>query len=137
MSEIKQQMSLNPNIPVIDTWVPQPEDVIYQNNKGIIYAPVMSSLNIQGDYDSLNFFIMNPKKCYNSQAMRDHTCLYLNYFEKYYDPEHELLVNYAHIKYMIDYVDLYSQEDLFDDIFKYIMDECVAIASVWRSRVYK
>ena len=36
-------------IPNIDTWNPVEEDIIYRNNKGIIYAPVMRSLQIEGD----------------------------------------------------------------------------------------
>ena len=95
-------MSRNPNIPSIDKWNPAEEDIIYRNNKGIIYAPVMSGLKIEGDFQSLDFFIMNPKKCYNSQAMREHTCLYLNYFEKFYDQDKELSIIIFRIKYLID-----------------------------------
>ena len=121
MSE-KQLMSKNPQIPIIDSWVPKPEDVIYQNNKGIIYAPVMRSLQIQGDFQSLDFFIMNPKKCYNSQAMREHTCLYLNYFEKFYDPEKELSLIIYRIKYLIDTTPLYGENEFLNDVRTYILN---------------
>jgi len=108
--------------PNIDTWIPAEEDIIYRNNKGIIYAPVMRGLQIEGDYQSLDFFIMNPKKCYNSQVMRDHTCLYLNYFEKYYDPDKELSIIIFRIKYLIDTTPMYTEQQFLYDIRTYILN---------------
>ena len=79
-------------IPAVDLWTPEPQDIIFSNAKGIIIAPIAQTVGLGTEYNSLNYFIMSPKKCYNSQVMRDHTCLYLNYFEKFYDPEKELLL---------------------------------------------
>ena len=115
-------MSRNPNIPNIDRWTPAEEDIIYRNNKGIIYAPVMSGLKIEGDFQSLDFFIMNPKKCYNSQAMREHTCLYLNYFEKFYDQDKELSIIIFRIKYLIDTTPMYNEQQFLYDIRTYILN---------------
>ena len=115
-------MSRNPNIPSIDKWNPAEEDIIYRNNKGIIYAPVMSGLKIEGDFQSLDFFIMNPKKCYNSQAMREHTCLYLNYFEKFYDQDKELSIIIFRIKYLIDTTPMYNEQQFLYDIRTYILN---------------
>jgi len=115
-------MSRNPNIPNIDRWNPAEEDIIYRNNKGIIYAPVMSGLKIEGDFQSLDFFIMNPKKCYNSQAMREHTCLYLNYFEKFYDQDKELSIIIFRIKYLIDTTPMYNEQQFLYDIRTYILN---------------
>ena len=68
-------------IPPVDSWTPEPQDILFTNAKGIIIAPVAQSVGLNSnEYSSLNYFIMSPKKCYNSQVMRDHTCLYLNYF---------------------------------------------------------
>ena len=109
------------NIPPADTWEPQEEDIIFSNAKGIIAAPVSKSLNIIDEKGILDYFIMSSKKCYNSQVMRDHICLYLNYFEKYYDPDHELQVIMYRIKYMIDTTPLYSVENFMYDIRAYLL----------------
>ena len=103
----------------IDKWTPNPEDILFTNAKGIIYAPINTVF--QSDVDSINYFIMSPKKCYNSQVMRDHTCLYLNYFEKYFDPDKELFVTMARIKYLIDYEQNYSKQGFLYDIRAYIL----------------
>ena len=112
----------NVQIPKVDTWTPEPADVIFKTNKGIIYAPVMDSLQITGDFKSLDFFIMNPKKCYNSPVMREHTCLYLNYFEKYYDPDKELCAILYRIKYLIDTTPLYGENEFINDIKMYMIN---------------
>lgn len=109
-------------IPKVDTWTPNSEDIIFKTNKGIIYAPVSQGLQLVGDYQSLDFFIMSPKKCYNSPAMREHTCLYLNYFEKYYDPDNELCAILYRIKYMIDTVAQYGENEFLNDIRMYMLN---------------
>lgn len=109
------------NTPEVDKWKPEnPDDEIFKSTESRIYVPLHVFFNNLNDNASIDFFNLKAKRCYNGDDVRQQFVDYINYFEKYYDPEHELLVNYAHIKYMIDYVDLYSQEDLFDDIFKYI-----------------
>ena len=107
--------------PEVDKWKPEnPDDEIFKSIESRIYAPLHIFFNNLNDNASINFFNLKAKRCYNGEEVRQQFVDYINYFEKYYDKEHELLINYAHIKYMIDYVDLYTQEDLFDDIFKYI-----------------
>ena len=54
--------------------------------------------------------------------MTEHMTHYMNYFEKFYDPEHELLVIYYTIKYLIDYEPTYTKEAFFYDIDKYFMN---------------
>lgn len=108
------------NTPEVDRWMPtNPDDEIFRTTESRIYAPLHIFFNMS-DNSSIDFFNLKAKRCYNSDNIRQQFVQYINYFEKYYDPEHELLINYSHIKYMIDYVDKYTQEDLFDDIFKYI-----------------
>ena len=116
--------------PPVDLWIPDPQDLIFTNAKGIIIAPVAQSIGLGPEYGSLNYFIMSPKKCYNSQVMRDHTCLYLNYFEKYYDPEKELLLLMSRIKFIMDTTPSYSEVDFIFDIKRYIMSDNIKNAVI-------
>ena len=112
------------NKPPVDTWeVTDPNDKIFSNTKGIIFIPVIQALGLSEDYMALNYFIMSPKKCYNSQVMRDHTCQYLNYFEKYYDPDKELIMVISRIKYLIDSFPDYDKINFIYDIKTYIMSD--------------
>ena len=99
------KQNVNEAVPVIDEWVPNPEDIIFTNSKNIIVAPIARYFH-QDETDpekqKLNYFIVKTKKSYNSDDLRNHNCHYLNYFEKYYDPEKELFTNMANIKFMID-----------------------------------
>lgn len=111
-------------IPNIDTWEPEPQDVIFSNTKGFIIAPVTDCFNIKTEKDdTLNYFYVAPKKCYNSKVMRAHMCQYLNYFEKYFDPDKELLVTLAKVKYMIDYVPQYTHQNFLYDVRVYILSK--------------
>ena len=110
-------------IPEVDTWVCPPEDVIFSNAKGIISAPISKVLQINSDSPGIDWFLMSTKKCYNSQVMRDHTCLYLNYFEKYYDTDKELLIILSRIKFLIDTTPQYSEVNFLNDIRVYILNE--------------
>ena len=113
-------------IPPVDSWVESsPDERLFSNTKGIIFGPVINVLNISEEFQTLNYFIMSAKKCYNSQVMRDHTCQYLNYFEKYYDTDKELLVIMARIKYMIDTMPMYSKFNFIHDIKTYIMSDSI------------
>lgn len=109
------------SIPPVDKWICQPEDAIIANTKGIIYMPVQPTLGLSEEWQTLNCFIMNSKKCYNSQIMREHTCHYLNYFEKFYDTDKELLVIVSRIKYLIDTVPAYTKLNFIHDIKTYII----------------
>ena len=70
---------------------------------------------------NLDSFYLKSKRSYNSQKVRDHMCQYLNYFEKFYDYDNELITIYSSIKYLIDYEPKYSKEALFYDIQRYII----------------
>ena len=119
---MKQPINFNSNsYPKIDTWNPEsPDDAIFTNTKGFIIAPISKCFNIEPN-PSLDYFTMSAKRCYNSQVMRDHTCQYLNYFEKYFDTDKELLVTMAKIKYMIDFVPQYTHQNFLYDIRVYIL----------------
>jgi len=110
-------------IPKVDTWVCQPEDVIFSSSKNIIIAPISASLNISSD--NLDYFVIRPKKCYNSQDLRDHLCQVLNYFEKYFDTDKELFVYLARIKFMIDNVEGYDYANFMHDMRTYVLGESI------------
>ena len=107
-------------IPNVDTWEPKPEDVLATYGKTIIHMPIAQVLGLQ-DADQLNYFTMNSKKCYNSLVMKAHTTHYFNYFEKFYDPEHELLAIIAHMKFMIDTSKAYDMNNFIYDELVYIL----------------
>lgn len=86
----------------VDNWMPLEKDIVFKHVKGAILVPVSSFYNVPANL-SLDSFILSTKKCYNSDEVRGHICQYLNYFEKFYDIDHELLVLFYRIKCMIDY----------------------------------
>lgn len=110
-----------PSFIPVDSWVPtNDEDKIFKHVKGSIILPVSEYYGIS-DNAVLDNFILNSKKSYNSDNLREHLCHYINYFEKFYDTDRELLAVYYKIKYLIDYVNSYSKEDLSYDIYRYIL----------------
>ena len=91
--------------PKVDNWIPSTDDVILFSSlsSGAITAPVREYFKYNGDKNKfLNLFMTSSKKCYNSDAMRAHTCLYLNYFENFFDREQEYFSVVCHMKYLID-----------------------------------
>lgn len=100
-----------------------PKDKIFKNIRGEIILPITEFFyNGDPEKQSLNYFVMNIKKrTYNSTEMRDHICRYLNYFEKYYDSDKELLMVLYNIKLSIDYLQKYSIGNFVDDINRYII----------------
>ena len=85
----------------VDNWVPLPNEVIFTNTTGTLFAPV-SKYYKYTESNSLDYFIVNTKKCYTSDLMRNHMCKYLNYLEAFYDTEKEYFSILCQIKYMID-----------------------------------
>lgn len=106
--------------PFVDDWVPGEDDWVFKNVKGAIICDISSFYGMEGNLN-LDSFYLASKRSYNSQKLRDHTTHYLNYFEKFYDPERELMTIYATIKFMIDYEPSYTKEAFFHDIRRYII----------------
>ena len=108
----------------VDSWQPEPQDVIFKHTKGAMILPVSKFYNVP---DNMNFdcFILSTKRCYNSDEVRNHCSLYLNYFEKFYDPEHELLSIYFKLKYMIDYEPSYHKDAFIYDLRRYILGNTI------------
>ena len=111
---------VTPNVIPVDEWECPPEDEYFKQIKGALWLPVSEYFGIQNN-EQFNCFILTTKRCYNNDDMRDHLCKYLNYFEKYYDPEHELLAIFYHLKYLIDYEDKYNKDALMYDLKRYIL----------------
>ena len=85
----------------VDKWIPLVGENIFTNVKNAIILPVSSFFGMTKS-NVLDTFFLLPKRCYNSDEIRNHICKYLNYFEKFYDREHELLFYMYKIKASID-----------------------------------
>jgi hypothetical protein len=103
-AEVRKRLAAIKEWKYADNWVPDKKDIIFTNIIGAIIAPVRAYYQCQNDQNttSLDYFVTSPKKCYNSDLMRDHTCHYLNYFEYYYDEDKEYLAILCQMKYVID-----------------------------------
>lgn len=107
----------------VDKWVPEEQDRIFKTTKGSLKAPIDQILGVKNE--SFNTFILSTKRCYNGETMLYHTPSYLNYFEKFYDPDHELLMIMSKIKYMMDYQPSYTREMFLSDLNRYIMSPSI------------
>ena len=99
-------------------------DRMFRSVRGEIALPITNLFcNGNQEMSSINYFVMNTKKkkAYASQDMREQICKYLNYFEKFYDDDKELLMVLYHIKISIDYLQKYSINNFVDDINRYII----------------
>lgn len=98
------------------------QDRIFRNVCGEIILPI-AEFFYNGDEDkmALNYFAMQAKRSYGSQVIRDHICRYLNYFEKFYDINKELLMVIYRIKLTMDYLQSYSIDNFMDDVNRYII----------------
>lgn len=119
------QIDTQNSIPIVDNWKPQQQDIIFTHSKNLILAPLSDFFHLEDGNNKINFFMVNPKKSYNSDDLRDHNCHYLNYFEKYFDIEKEYFTNIAHIKFLIDCYQEYHKENLIYDINRYILQSSI------------
>ena len=118
----------------VDEWIPNEEDLIFQHGKNCMSCPAIANFfeGISAN-DNICTFILSAKRCYNSATkvkdggqvsigFRDHCTQYLNYFEKYYDREKFLVSTYAQIKYAIDYIAVYNEDNFVYDLCRFIID---------------
>lgn len=106
----------------VDDWISNEEDLIFKHADKKIILPVAEYYGLKTDkLCELDCFIISPKRCYNRPEMRIHTTHYLNYFEKFYDPEHELLIVYYQLKYIMDFNKEYNKTNFISDLNKYII----------------
>lgn len=118
--------NINSNgIPMVDTWTPNQEDIFFTSAKDVIAGPIAKYYKMDNTADPMasriNFFWIKPKKSYNSDNLREHCCHYLNYFEKYFDPEKEYFTNMALIKFLVDCYADYNLQNFVYDIQRYII----------------
>lgn len=110
----------------VDQWDPTPEEQILKVGKGCVYYPVTSVFGITDPTkENLNYFIIGSKRCYNGDIMRTHMNRYINYFEKFYDLDHELLLMTAKIKCNIDLIPGYTQEQFRYDVDRMILSHSI------------
>lgn len=127
-------------IPFVDEWVPNQEDIIFIYSKNIIMADIAKYFHLDDNPENqkLNYFILKSKKGYNVEDFKKHNCHYLNYFEKYFDEEKELFTNMAQIKFYIDAyagrpnIDqngnqqfVYTMQNFMFDLIKYILQPSI------------
>lgn len=123
------------NVPteLIDNYKLTEENMFFKETKGAIIAPLYKLCNLE-ENNIFNYFYMTPKKCYNSNSkfiektgkysigFREHWIRYMNYFENYYDTDHQLLSIYYYIKYCIDcYGEAYSFNSFYRDLYTKII----------------
>lgn len=125
----------------VDKWYPLYGEEHFTHTRNSI------NLNVSDFYGECNkpsqildTFMLTPKRCYNSDEIRKHICRYLNYFERFYDKEHELIFMMQRIKIAIDigvwdinlngYRD-YTCEEFLHDIKTYILSPSI-YNKVWR-----
>lgn len=116
---------------LVDKWVPMPQDCIFKSIDKAIILPVSKYYGFNESTD-LDYFIINPKRCYNKPNLRNHIVKYLNYFEKFYDTNHELLAVMYQIKYLLDYHKEYTKANFIDDLNKYIIRNRSILMKLYR-----
>jgi len=127
--ELLEPMEFHDPIPFepIDTWEPKcPEDEVFKTIRGAIMLDVSSFYGMEPNAQ-LDAFIMSAKRSYNNPEMRAHTVQYLNYFEKFYDKEHELPMIYCRLKYLIDVEPAYNRDAFLYDLTRYIMNGSISL----------
>ena len=131
--QVMEQYEKPPFIPV-DEWAPScPEEEIFKTTRGAIMLEVSSVYGMQSNAQ-LDAFIMSTKRSYNNPEMRDHIIRYLNYFEKFYDRDHELPMVYCRLKYLIDYEPAYTREAFLYDLNRYIMHGYISVKIGYMNR---
>lgn len=130
-SSLREQRTAPVGQVPIDSWIPGENDRIFTHIRGAIIAPIHKFYGLADDDEAnlmLDYFYVTSKRCYNSDTkikdgkvsigFRDHCTNYMNYFEKYYDTELQLLNLYASLKYMIDCkIDQYSLQIFLHDLW--------------------
>lgn len=128
----------------VDDWIPSKEDEIFIACKGSLLAPLSTVLGLtqigeqvnypyMGNMDDdeiakinqLNTFVLASKRCYNGVRMREHLPKYLNYFEKFYDTDRELLMIMAQIKMNIDFVPSYTETVFVHDLQRFFFSPSI------------
>lgn len=108
--------------PHVDSWEPKEEDKVFFTTKDAILMDVSSFYHLPERNPDLDTFNLSSKRAYNGDTVKNHVAHYLNYFEKFYDFDHELPAILASMKYLIDYEPSYGKDALFFDISRYFIN---------------
>lgn len=124
---VNQQELNKSNLPFVDEWVPDQNQILFTNTKNMIICNLASYFHIEDTDNSsfINCFMVNVKKSYNSPDLREHYCQYMNYFEAYYDTDFEYFTNIANIKFCIDCYNEYKEQQFIQDIQRYILNDSI------------
>jgi len=111
---------VRPNSNVYIHNIPE-EDQIFKHSQGTI------SIAVKPQDSIVNHFVMTSKRAYNSEYMREHLTHYLNYFEKFYDPEKNLLSAYERMSLLMNFkTEEYTKELFISDIQNYILSGVIS-----------
>lgn len=106
----------------VDDWIPLPQDELFKDTKGWVIVPSIAKIYNLDDRNSICNFVLGSKKGYNKPKLREHTMKYINYFLKFYDPEKEMIMIYARLKFMMDaYTTSYTEDRFIYDIIHYFL----------------
>ena len=121
----------------VDNWYPLQGEEYFRQTRNAIILPVSEFYGVDSSV-MLDNFMLTPKRCYNSDEIRLHICRYLNYFERFYDKEHELLFYIYRIKALMDIgvttecgYRQYTMDEFKNDIKTYILSESI-YKKTWR-----
>lgn len=115
---------VNNNIPIVDEWKPEKEDILFTNCKNWIIIPLSELFRL--DNDQVDYFRVKLKKSYDSDKLRDHLCLYMNYFEKYFDIDKEYISIIYYLKANIDiYMQTYTFGNFLNDIRNHLLSNSI------------
>lgn len=117
----------------VDNWFPQQGEEIFKQTRNAIILPVSKFYERPESSMMLDYFMLISKRCYNSDEIRNHICRYLNYFERFYDKEQELLFHMYRIKFMIDIgvptsdgkYRQYTMDEFKNDIKTYVLSQSI------------
>lgn len=119
-------MTKKNEIPMVDHWKPNQEDIFFTTAKDIMIGPIAQFYHLENPENArINFFWIKPKKSYNSDLLRQHCCDYINYFEKFFDVEKEYFTNLAAMKFWIDCIPQYTINNFMCDINRYILQPSI------------
>ena len=111
--------------PYVDDWIldgMKPEDNLFAPVNGAMIAPISAALKLKEPDQLLDRFFMTAKRSYAKETgLLLHFTNYLNYFEKFYDTDKELLTIYTKMKVMIDSIPESSKDNLEYDLRRFIL----------------
>lgn len=117
-------ISDNSELILVDDWIENYEDMVFKHAKNVIVLPITKFYGIEDEgADKLDYFHVSSKRCYNDDSVRICVTHYLNYFNKFYDPDQELISMYARTKLLMDTRDDYDETAFMYDLKTYLLSK--------------